>query len=93
MMDFEARATEICEHFYRQPSTQLVENSFKSAIQNLVFDLYAEGGYILDYREMPIVDVEDVDVIVDRGPYSLNAVAIRRFKLGVHNAESKSKTE
>jgi hypothetical protein len=78
IQELEQRMADIQDHFLGQPSQPITEAAFKSAVQALVRQFYAEGGFLLDRTEEPILSVDDVEVIVTRGRHILSATCVRR---------------
>lgn len=76
--EFEQRMDEIGNHFLGMASTPLAEVAIKNAVLSLVHQHYAEGGYILDRVDNPILSMDDIEIIVTRTSHMLTAVAVRR---------------
>lgn len=78
--DFNQEALKIAERFLGTLLTPFGEASIKAAFQELVYRFYATGGYLCDLLAVPILDVEDVVITVDRHSHQVSVVADRRRK-------------
>jgi hypothetical protein len=84
--EFWTEVYRIADSFICEPLTQVTEFRLKSAIQGTIYDLYACGGYVLDNLQVPILDVEDVEVVVSQNlqSRSVSVSIVRRAKGGNH---------
>lgn len=75
--EFWQRVNEIAHRYIDTQNTEANEWSFKNEMINLVRQLYASGGYLLDKQEDKIEDWTEVDFNVTRLDYSMNFTATR----------------
>jgi hypothetical protein len=68
----------VVDIFYGSASTASVEAAFKAAVMQCVSNLNARGGHILNRMEQPILEREDVAVVVSRSNNDLHAATIRK---------------
>ena len=78
--DFNLEATAIANRFLGMQSTTINEAFIKAAFQQLIYRFYETGGYLLDRLYQPILDVEDVEILVDRHQYKVSIVIDRKRK-------------
>ena len=76
--DFNLEATAIANRFLGMQSTTINEAFIKAAFQQLIYRFYETGGYLLDRLYQPILDVEDVEIFVDRHGYKVSIVIDRK---------------
>ena len=78
--DFNLEATKIVEAFLGTQITPFAMASIRTSFQQLIYRFYEAEGYLLDRWMEPILDVEDVDILVDSHRYEVSIVADRKRK-------------
>jgi hypothetical protein len=78
--DFNLEATAIANRFFGMQSTATNEALIKVAFQQLICRFYEAGGYLLDRLQRPILDVDQVDILVDRHEHEVSIVTDRKRK-------------